>query len=121
MEKASTFLITGGDQLVKQQVSQCSTMPTVLVGGNGRFQEQENLEDYFMEYESQSHIFKDHLHFQEFCQIKDNRIPRHHNRGGGFIHNHDLHQTIGRFFLPNFDGSSKCTAKSWVENLDMYF
>ena len=28
---------------------------------------------------------------------------------------------MGRFFLPNFDGSSKCTAKSWVEKLDIYF
>ena len=28
---------------------------------------------------------------------------------------------MGRFFLPNFDGSSKCTDKSWVEKLDIYF
>ena len=43
------------DQPVKQkQVSQHSTMPTFLVVGNEGFQEQETLEDYFMEYESQS-------------------------------------------------------------------
>ena len=54
------------DQLVKQQVSQCSTMPTFLAVGNGGFQEQETLEDYFLEY---------YLSFQEFCQIKDNRRP----------------------------------------------
>ena len=28
---------------------------------------------------------------------------------------------MGRFFLLNFDGLSKCTAKSWVEKLDIYF
>ena len=28
---------------------------------------------------------------------------------------------MGRFVLPTFDGSSKCTAKSWVEKLDIYF
>ena len=28
---------------------------------------------------------------------------------------------MGRLFLPNFDGSSKCIAKSWVEKLDIYF
>ena len=106
---------------MKQQVSQCSTMPTFLVVENGGFQEQENLEDYFLEYESQSQRFKDHLSFQEFSQIKDNRRPRHHNRRGGFIQNHDLHRTMGRFFLPKFGGSSKCTAKSWVEKLDIYF
>ena len=33
----------------------------------------------------------------------------------------DLHHTIGRLFLPAFDGSSKCTSKSWVEKLDIYF
>ena len=43
------------DQPVQQQqVSQCSTMPTFLAVGNEGFQEQENLEDYFIEYESQS-------------------------------------------------------------------
>ena len=74
------------DQLVnQQQVSQCSRMPTLLVVGNEGFQEQETLEDYFMEYEYQSQRFKDHLSFQEFCHIKDNRRPRHHNRGGGLI------------------------------------
>ena len=53
------------DQLVKQkQFSQCSTMPTFLAVGNERFQEQETLEDYFMEYECQSQRFKDHMSFQ---------------------------------------------------------
>ena len=60
-------------------------MPTFLAMGNGGFQEQETLEDYFLEYEYQSQRFKDHLSFQEFCQIKDNRRPRHNNIGGGFI------------------------------------
>ena len=103
------------------QVSQSSTMPTFFAVGNEGFQEQESLEDYFMEYESQTQRFKDQLSFQEFCQVKDNRKPRHHNRSGGFIHNHDRHHTMGRFFLPNFDGLSKCITKSWVEKLDIYF
>ena len=96
-------------------------MPTFLAMGNEGFQEQESLEDYFMEYESQTQRFKDHLSFQEFFQIKDNRRPKHHNRSGGFIHNHDLHRTMGILFLPNFYGSFKCTAKSWVEKLEIYF
>ena len=28
---------------------------------------------------------------------------------------------MGRFFLPNFDGSSSSSAKAWVEKLDIYF
>ena len=36
------------------------------------------------------------------------------------MQNNDLHRTMDRFFLPTFDGSSKCTAKYWVEKLDIY-
>ena len=79
------------DQPVKQQISQFSTMATFLAVENGGFEGKETVEDYFIEYESQSQKFKDHFIFQEFCQIKDNMRPRHHNRGGGFIQNHDLH------------------------------
>ena len=74
-----------------------------------------------MEYESQAQRFKYHLIFQEFCQIKDNRRPRHHHRVSGFIQNHDPHHTMGILFLTNFDGSSKCSAKYWVEKIDIYF
>ena len=28
---------------------------------------------------------------------------------------------MGRFFLPKFDGSPSCSAKAWVEKLDIYF
>ena len=43
------------DQPVHQpQVSQCSTMRTFLAMGNEGFQEQESLEEYFMDYESQT-------------------------------------------------------------------
>ena len=43
------------DQLVHQpQVSQHSTMPTFFAVGNEGFQGKESLEDYFMEYESQT-------------------------------------------------------------------
>ena len=33
----------------------------------------------------------------------------------------DLQRTVGRILLPTFDGSSKCSAKAWVEKLDIYF
>ena len=70
---------------------------------------EETLIDYLQEYESQSWRFKEHLNFQGFFQIKENRRPKNHNRS-----------IRGRFFLPNFDGSSKCTAKDWIEQLDSY-
>ena len=37
------------------------------------------------------------------------------------MQNNDLQRTMGRFFLPSFDGSPKCTNKAWVEKLDTYF
>ena len=89
--------------------------------GNEEFQEKSSLEDYFEEYESQNQRFKDQLIFQEFFHLKDKRRPGHHHRGGGFIQNHDRHHSMDGLFLPNFDGSSKCSAKSWVEKLDIYF
>ena len=99
------------DQPMHQpQVSQCSTMLNFFVVGNEGFQEQESLAEIFEEYESQNQRFKDYLIVQDFFQIKNNKIPRHHNRSGGFTQNHDRHHPMGRLFLPNFDGSSKCTA-----------
>lgn len=33
----------------------------------------------------------------------------------------DLQHTMGRLFLPTFDGSSKRSAKAWVKKMDVYF
>ena len=35
--------------------------------------------------------------------------------------NNDLQRSMGRFFLPTFDGLPKCTTKAWVEKLEIYF
>ena len=32
-----------------------------------------------------------------------------------------MQPTLGRLFLPTFDGSPKSTAKAWVKKLDTYF
>lgn len=100
-----------------QKASQFSTMLTILAIGNGARgpQEQEALSDYFLEYESQSQRFKEHLTFQEFFQIKENRRPRSYNRGRGCKQGNDLQHTIGKNFLPTFDGSSKSTKNTWEE------
>ena len=54
-------------------------------------------------------------------QLKKDNRPRNQNRGGRYIQDRDVQRTVGRFFLPTFDGSSKCLAKAWVEKLDIYF
>ena len=66
---------------------------------------EETLSDYLQEYESKSWEIKEHLSFQEFCQLKEERRARNRRRRG-------------RFFLPNFDGSSTCTVEEWIDQLE---
>ena len=68
---------------------------------------EETLSDYIQEYESKSWKIKEHLSFQEFFQLKEER--RSNNR-----------RRRGIFFLPNFDGSSTCTTEEWIDQLDSY-
>ena len=96
-------------------------MPTFLAMENEGPHEKASLEDYFEEYQSQNQRFKDHLSFQEFCHLKDKIRPRHQHRDGGFTQNHYRHHSMGRFLLPKFYGSSTCSAKEWVEKMDIYF
>ena len=93
-------------------------MPTLLAieEEKGEAPKEETLGDYLQEYESQSRRFKEHLNFQGFFQIKENIKPSNHNRRRGC-----MQHTLGRFFLPTFDGSPKSTSKSWVRKLETYF
>ena len=71
------------------------------------------------EYMAFSEEFKRHLTFRDYCDYQD----RVKFRGGNRMptQNFELRTTIGKFFLPYFDGSTKCTANSWVHKLDTYF
>lgn len=77
--------------------------------------------DYFAEYRSYGREFGEALSFHDFCRLKNNSKPRNQNRGSGYTQGGELQHTMGRFFLPTYDGSSKCSAKSWVEKLVIYF
>ena len=93
-------------------------MPTFLAREEeeGDTPKEETLGDYLQEYESQSRRFKEHLSFQGFFQLKEEiRLNNYNKRRGCMQH------TLGRFFLPTFDGSPKSTAKAWVKELDTYF
>ena len=67
----------------------------------------ETLSDYLQECESQTKRFKDHIKFQDFCKIKEERSKR------------SKHHDVGKFFLSTFYGSPKCLARAWVE-VDTY-
>ena len=95
-----------------QSYMQCYTMPrfTARKMDKEDAPKEETLSDYLQEYESQSWRFKEHMDFQGFFKLKEERRCRNHNR-----------IKRGRIFLSNFDGSTKCTTKAWVEELDSYF
>ena len=83
---------------------QCYNMPTFLSkeeGGEGTPKE-ENLGEYLQEYESQSKIFKYHLSFPNFYQLKEERRSYNYSRRRGC-----MQPTLGRLSLPTFDGSPK--------------
>ena len=49
------------------------------------------------------------MEFQGFFKIKEARSSSHKR------------SKRGRIFLSHFDGSTECTTKAWVEELDSYF
>jgi len=58
------------------------------------------------------------MSFVEFCNLKSRNRPRGGNKN---FNNYELQRTMGKLTIPNFDGSSKSTARAWVQKLDTYF
>jgi hypothetical protein len=58
------------------------------------------------------------MSLQDYCTIKYRNRPREVNRGKK---NDDLRRKVGKLTISSFDGSSKYTARAWVQNLDTYF
>ena len=75
---------------------------------NGDVPKRDTLGDYFQEYETQSEELKDHLNFQGFFQMKEERSTRRKKQGEGI------------FFLSTFDGSPLYPARAWVKELDTF-
>jgi hypothetical protein len=74
---------------------------------------------YLQEYRALGDDFHSAMSFAEFCNIKSRNRPKGFNRA--FNQNFELQRTLGKLTIPNFDGSSSCTARAWVQKLDTYF
>ena len=74
----------------------------------GYVPKKDTLGDYLQKYEAQSEEFKDHLNFQGFFQMKEEKRTRRKNQGEGI------------FFLSIFNGSPLCPARAWVKELDTH-
>jgi hypothetical protein len=61
----------------------------------------------------------------EYCGLRLRNRPREPQRGGQQQqqqrHNIDFIQKVGKLTIPSFDGSSRCTARAWVQKLDTYY
>jgi hypothetical protein len=67
---------------------------------------------YLEEYRRLGDDFHSAMSFAEFCNMKRRNRPRGPMRA--MTHNFELQRTIGKVTIPNFDGGSKCSARSWV-------
>ena len=95
----------------------CSTIPSFLFLEH----KEETLGNYFEEYESQSQRFKEHLSFQEFCQIKDGMRVNPQQKEEKLMQGSALQHSMVRLFLPTFDGTCNFSTKAWAEKLGTYF
>jgi hypothetical protein len=61
--------------------------------------------------------FQAAMSFTDFFHLKQKNRPR----GAKRTPSHELQKTLGKVTIPNFDGSSKCSRRTWVQKLDTYF
>ncbi len=87
-------------------------------GAGGQVEQDEPLTVYSQEYRAMEPELREAMTFTEFCNFKGLNKPRFFNRGP--TQNFEL-QRVGKLTLPYFDGTSKCTARAWVQKLDTYF
>jgi hypothetical protein len=74
---------------------------------------------YLEEYRRLGDDFQAAMSFHDFFHLKSKNMPR--GAKGTMSQNTELQRTLGKVTIPNFDGSSKCTARAWVQKLDTYF
>jgi hypothetical protein len=77
----------------------------------------ETFQDYYAEYQALGEDFQAAMSLQDFCSIKYRNRPKD-QRGQ---QNKDLSRKLGKLSIPTFDGSSRSTARAWVQKLDTYF
>jgi hypothetical protein len=84
----------------------------------------EDIADYRREYATLGRDFHQNMTLVEYCGLKLRNHPREPRKGGSQQqqgHNMDFIRKVGKLTIPSFDGSSKCTAKAWVQKLDTYY
>jgi hypothetical protein len=84
----------------------------------------EEITEYRREYASLGYAFHQDMNLIEYCGL---RLMNCRRKPQGGVqqpqngHNIDFIWKVGKLTIPSFDGSSKCTARAWVQNLDTYY
>jgi hypothetical protein len=80
--------------------------------------------EYRREYAALGRDFHQDMTLVEYCGLRLRNRPREPQRGGSQQqqgHNIDFIQKVGKLTIPSFDGSTKCTARAWVQKLNTYY
>jgi len=75
--------------------------------------------DYLEEYRALGREFQVVMSFNDFWHLKLKSKPKTFQKA--LRQNHKLQKALGKVTIPCFDGSSKCSARSWVQKLNTYF
>jgi hypothetical protein len=85
----------------------------------------EDMAEYRREYAAMDSDFQRDMTLVEYCGLRLRNRPRDLQRGGQQQqqqgHNLDFIRKVGKITIPSFDGSSRCTARAWVQKLDTYY
>jgi hypothetical protein len=84
----------------------------------------EDITEYRREYTALGHDFHQNMTLVEYCGLKLRNRPREPQRGGPQKqqgNNLEFIRKVGKLTIPSFDGSSKYTARSWVQKLNTYY
>jgi hypothetical protein len=84
----------------------------------------DDIAEYRREYVALGHEFHRDMTLVEYCGLRLRSHPREPHRGGPQQqqgHNLDFNQKVRKLTIPYFDGSSKYTARLWVQKLDTYY
>jgi hypothetical protein len=79
---------------------------------------------YRREYATLGRDFHRDMTLVEYSGLKLRNRPREPQRGGPQQqqgHNLDFIRKVGQLTIPSFDGSSKYTARAWVQKIDTYY
>ena len=91
-------------------------MPHFLENPNARpfipAESEEPFGAYIEEYKALGDEFHLAMNFSNVCNMKSRNRPRGFNRA--FNQNFELQRTLGKLTIPNFDGTSSCSARSWT-------